>query len=283
MKRFLALLAVAACGEDHTLTALPVGVIQGSVREGTTLAPIPGATVSLHDGTAVDETTTDGNGRFVLRRVPAGSVLALDFAAKGYATSRLMTTVDDAAGESPQDNSVTEVLVRLWPNTDTFTVTVRDGSQFPPTPVGGITVVAADVDFGEDFPGAVWLLDVLQATTGSDGVATLTGVAERHSYRVWTLETGAYEDTVGFFSESDGEIDLIIFPQDFDACCAPSDPCFVSDDGTCDCPSQPWDACDCETCDGNCDFCCDASDPCGWENDSLCDCQGCLWDASDCP
>jgi len=314
MTRFIASLAVlAGCGgEDHALTALPTGEVQGSVRDGTTLAAIADATVSLQNGSDVIEATTDANGRFALSRVPSGSTLPVDFAASGRATTRVMITINDAAGETPQSNSVTEIAVFLWPDTETIEVTVTDGSQGPPEPVAGITVLAADSNYGDVDLGATWLVDVLQATTGSDGIATLTGVAVRQRYTVWTLENGdwAAAQAESITEGATNKVGLTVYPEDFDPCCTPGNPCGLAFNGSCDCP-QTWDACDCEpcqagdpcflsddyecqcmgeawddcdcTCDGSCFGCCDVGDPCSLGSDGSCDCPAvCTWEASDC-
>lgn len=85
-----------------------------------------------------------------------------------------------------------------------------------------------------------------------------------------------------------------------DACCDPTNPCGLGDDGICQCAgTQAWDSVDCaqcssadpdcvpiDTCPGGCTpntgACCSDGDPCGWSGDGSCDCDGIAWDFLDC-
>jgi carboxypeptidase family protein len=250
------LLLGLGCGDNGVPNADPTGVIQGEVRDGTNGSPLMNVLITVVlDGKAVTA-TTDDTGWFALDRVPAGSTVSADFTFAGYATARRSVSIDDAAGEHPQSNSIANVLVDLFPNGNTLLVTVEDRDSG--LPAENIQVSARNTYScaGGGAPVAGDLLDVLQATTDANGAATLSGLATWQSYQITTTPSERYHSDSDCFTQG-----------------ASSEPLALS--------VVP------ESCDGQPDYCCDWDDPCGDRNDGMCQCSGCAWEKEgttpDCP
>lgn len=241
------LLSLIGCGEDDVANADPTGVIQGEVRDGTTGELLLGVTVTIVIEGEAQIATTDKAGWFVQDRLPAGSTFATDFALEGYATTRESVSIDDAAGDHPQSNSITTVFVDMFPNGNEVVVTVidLDGGE----PVEGMAVTARQV-FGCGSSSGN-LLDVLVDTTDENGDATLSGLATWQDYSIWTAQTDRYHDdeTCITIGDSQDSVLLQVVPLSCDGSPNPScdwdNPFGLDANMTCECPDCNWDAADC--------------------------------------
>ncbi|MEK6607448.1 MAG: carboxypeptidase-like regulatory domain-containing protein [Myxococcota bacterium] len=253
---FLLVVGFACAGEegdDTVPTAAPVGIVQGEVRDGATWEPLEGASLTLRAGADVLEATSDDDGRFLIEDVPAGSLLALDVAADGYATARTWVAVDDAAGEHPQGNSIAQAMPVLWPDDGEIAIEVRDAWE--DEAVEDVAIIARPLpdDSGMQILGA------LEARTDEDGRATLEDAATWQTYLVIVqvdgyalgqtyLTQGQTDETTiwiqpddeGGEGESEGECD-----GSYDYCCSWDDPCGLEGKGYCECPDCGWNAYDC--------------------------------------
>ena len=250
----LMLVGLLGCGEDALKNAKPNGTIQGEIRDGITSAPIDGATISIVIDGVAETATTDITGWFVLDGVPAGSTYTADVSATGYATARVSVTVDDAAGEHPQSNSIATLLLSLFSNGHSLDVYIFDEDGLAPVP--GILVTARN---GGNCGGGN-ILGVLQATTDAVGVATLTGLATRQSYQITTVPTEVYHS--GFTDAGGGG-------RTYGACFTQGE-----DPDSVDLIVTPL------SCDGSPDPDCVWWDPGGFgmDADTTCQCDGCSWD-----
>ena len=253
---------LAACGEESVPNATPTGIVQGEVWDGESWARIPDVTVSVRAGEQELTTATDEEGRFALQSVPAGSGLFVDFEAAGYARTRTVVAVDDAAGDHPQSNSITDMIMPLFKNDHSVTVKVVDGSTGDG--VAGIEIFGRAEGPGyfgggeyDSYYGAL-ILDTLAGTTGAGGEVVLAGVAAQLEYDVETEPTSEYVAGDAYFSLDFGgdRVEILIWPRNAEE--------------------------EADLCDGSAGSCCDAGDPCDFGFDDICDCPMCSWDASDC-
>lgn len=239
-----------ACGEDGVPNANPKGVIQGEVRDGTTGDLLLGVTITVVVEGEARTADTDESGWFVVDGLPAGSTFLVDFALDGYATSRRSIGIDDAAGEHPQSNSITTVLVDLFPNGNEVLVTVvnLDGGQ----PVEDLTVTARHVPFLCPGGSGGDIIDVAIGETDDAGEVTLGGLATWQEYLIRTAQTDeTYSDeTCLTIGDTRDAVALQVVPL---------------------------------ACDGAPNPICDWTNPMGLDMNGTCDCPGCVWDDADCP
>ncbi|HZN92583.1 MAG TPA: carboxypeptidase regulatory-like domain-containing protein [Myxococcales bacterium] len=139
------------CGQG---SSFPVGSISGRVTSLIDGQPLRGVTVTAALKAPV---TTDDNGYYEIRDLPAGNTYRVRFSLQSYVPRFGDGTLPDAAGDYPQGNAVAEVNTALSPNTAGVT-----GRVFL---TGGNPAVGAVV--GVDMRAS--LFDVAQQVTTDQG------------------------------------------------------------------------------------------------------------------
>ncbi|MEK6607447.1 MAG: carboxypeptidase-like regulatory domain-containing protein [Myxococcota bacterium] len=242
-------LLAAACGSSGgsagVPAAAPVGVLAGEVRDGVTLEPIDDAEVSVTAGAETLSATTDDDGRFVIEGVPAGSPLAAEVEADGYARARVWFAIDDEAGEQPQENSIFEIVVDLFDDDNSVDVRVRDGED-------GEGVADAEIVVRHVAGGTTELPDALSATTDDDGRVTIDDVATWQTYVVSATANGYAPGGAWFTQGETAEVEIWLARLD-----GGEGKGFCGDGW---CSDDEWDSC----CD---DGCCEDK---GWCGDGWC-------------
>lgn len=147
------------CGQG---ASFPVGSISGRVTSLVDGSPLSGVTVSVALKAPV---TTDSNGYYEIRDLPAGNTYRVRFSLQNYVGRFGDGTLPDAAGNYPQGNGVAEVNTSLAPSTSGVTGRVFLSGGLP----------ATNATVGVDMRGANFDL-VQQTQTDNNGDFTISGL-----------------------------------------------------------------------------------------------------------
>ncbi len=212
MHRFLivSLALCAACSGSDEELARPTGTVAGEVLDGVTGAPIDAATVDIFTGDDVRSTVTGADGRFLVDDLPSGSELWVDLSKDSYALHRFRVTIDDAAGDEPQYNSVALLDLEMFTNNNRVVVTVE--SSLGENPGAGVELRIEESSFLSNFE----LPEIMTATTDANGQATIEGIATFQTYQIEVLPFELGEQvlsrTASYTNErAEDEITLILF------------------------------------------------------------------------
>lgn len=202
--------------------ATPKGTVSGQVLS-TSLAPLADVNVSLTiGGESADsrKTTTNAEGNFVFKDVPAGAQVLVTVAKQGYASLRATSTVPSQAGNVPINNgnasfgpiTLTQLngSLRFHLVTPTGQPAQNVRATLEASPSGSVILG----NF-ENVPASVSSV-VVEATSNAQGVLTFTDIPapselarlRQGRYRLWVSPMDSNSDgipeTGGYVDEYDG-------------------------------------------------------------------------------
>jgi hypothetical protein len=181
---FLVVVAVAAgCGSTVSVgNNVPQGVISGVLLDASTRLPLPMAAVQVIAGEAIKDATSNDQGVFTVRDVPAGPVI-LTFSAMGFRTATFQVFLNGAVGNFPVSNpQLTVGPIGLVKNSGVFLVRLVDQNG---APAANIRAIARPqvmyVDFSSGFANPTGNYEV-SATSGADGLVTFNEVPDYSTF-----------------------------------------------------------------------------------------------------
>lgn len=177
--------------------ATPKGTVSGQVL-GTDLKPLSEASVKMTIGSSADPVTatTDAEGNFEFKDVPAGSQVLLTFTKQGYATLRASSTVPSSAGNVPINNgnaSFGPITLAKLDGTLNFLLVTPQGrpaanvkAVLEATPAGSI--ILSNYESTSQVVSTV----VVEATSNEQGALTFSGIpSSLEMARLYNNSSGA--------------------------------------------------------------------------------------------
>lgn len=177
--------------------ATPKGTVSGQVL-GTDLKPLSEASVKMTIGSSADPVaaTTDAEGNFEFKDVPAGSQVLLTFTKQGYATLRASSTVPSSAGNVPINNgnaSFGPITLAKLDGTLNFLLVTPQGrpaanvkAVLEATPAGSI--ILSNYENTSQVVSTV----VVEATSNEQGALTFSGIpSSLEMARLYNNSSGA--------------------------------------------------------------------------------------------